>query len=139
MSFHVIAWRDGGMRGWEVNLARIEQKLDRLIAALPLFERRHEMQMEKLDAMEVKLTNLTTIGDGMALLLGTLHEEIEELKTGEPEQDAKVDALNSTIDSRVATWSEALSANTPGADDPAAGEPVSVSDAEPLTETTAGE
>lgn len=61
------------------------------------------------------LTKLTTVGDGMARLLGDLAQAVRDLKAAgtDPATAAKIDALDATIQAKTAEWSAAVVANTP--------------------------
>lgn len=98
-------------------LLRIERHMASLRRQLKKLK--HEFREEirkmndKLDTIGPKLDALTSIGDGMEALLGTLSAEIAALKNGDPEQDAKIDALNAKIEAKTSEWAAALANNTP--------------------------
>jgi len=110
--------------GDDERFARIEKlvvDLGRAFKTLDLdIKREFRLMTSKLDTIGPKLDAMTTVGDGMEALLASLVEEIATLHTGDPEQDAKVDAINAKIEAKTAEWSAAV-ANVPVSPTPGPG------------------
>jgi hypothetical protein len=69
-----------------------------------------------------KLTALTTVGDGLATTLGTVHTAlIDALANADAEIVPAVRAVADTIQAKTQEWSDALVANTDAADEGSAG------------------
>lgn len=104
--------------------ARIEKllvDLGRAFKTLDLdLKKEIRLMTSKLDTIGPKLDAMTTVGDGMEALLASLVTEIATLRTGDPEQDAKIDALNAKIEAKTAEWSAAV-ANVPVSAEPGPG------------------
>lgn len=110
--------------GDDERFARIEKlliDLSRVLKTVDLdLKREFRLMTSKLDTIGPKLDAMTTVGDGMEALLASLVAEIATLRTGDPEQDAKIDALNAKIEAKTAEWSAAV-ANVPVSAEPGPG------------------
>lgn len=75
--------------------------------------------MANIDSATENLQKLVTVGDGMASLLGTLAEEVRNLKSTrtDPETAAKIDELDRIIQENTTEWAEAIKANTAAEDE----------------------
>lgn len=76
--------------------------------------------MANIDQAAQNLERLVSVGDGMVLLLGTLNEEIRNLKSTQtdPETARKIDELNAKIEENTTEWTDALVKNTPAEGEP---------------------
>ena len=75
--------------------------------------------MANIDTTTQDLTGLLTVGDGLVSLLGTLNQEIRDLKSAgtDPETAAKIDALDQKITDKTTEWAAAIAANTAASGD----------------------
>lgn len=75
--------------------------------------------MANIDDATNNLEKLVTVGDGMVSLLGTLNEEIRNLKSSHTDSQtaAKIDQLNKIIEENMEEWTVAVKANTPAEDE----------------------
>ncbi len=103
----------------EQGFKTLSQTLSTGFGKINLTLERINNHMANIDQASQNLEALVTVGDGMALLLGTLNEEIRNLKSTQtdPETARKIDALNAKIEENTAEWAEALVKNTPAEDE----------------------
>lgn len=91
---------------------------------------RIEKHMATLDTLSADLTPLTSAVQGTVTLLGTLAQEVRDLKTTQtdPATAAKIDALDASIQQNTRDLAAALAANTDSAAARSAGTGVTGSD-----------
>lgn len=93
-----------------VSISQINQRLGRM-----------ETRMATLDTLATDLSQNTSAVQSAVTLLGTLAQEIRDLKTPttDPATAAKIDALDAQLTANTKLLADAVAANTPAAEPPA--------------------
>lgn len=98
---------------WPFDVAT-NKKIDQVLITLGLLERRMESLMASLEQILDSVTQQHTMIASVTELINGLKKQLAEALSGvlTPEQQAKVDAIFSTVEDNTADIAAALNANT---------------------------
>lgn len=95
--------------------AETAQWMERVLGILTTLRRDVTKMSEQMDKMTTEVSEAKTVMEGAAVLLGTLSQQIRDLK----DDPAKLEALAAELDASSNALGEAIAANTPAAEPPA--------------------
>jgi len=97
---------------------QVEQKLDAILIKLDRMEKRMSTAEDTLDAITAKLTEQSTVEDGMVTLLVSIKNQLAEALRGEQlssAAQAKLAAIMPLLEANTKKLSDAIVANTDAA------------------------
>jgi len=89
--------------------ARVEHKLDRILAHLNIIEEKENQMATTIQDILDGVNQESTVDDSIITLLGNIFQQLQN--AGIPQ--AQLDAIKTVIDANVAKISAAVTANTP--------------------------